>query len=76
MSVWVVARLPQRLKSMFFEKISHSATGSFLAAPLEIFSKKMLLLAFEANSANTWVVLRLPQRLKSTFFEKFSSKKR
>ena len=45
----VVSRLPQRLKSTFFEKFSHSA-GPF--GPLH--SKKVqktFILAFEANSA-------------------------
>ena len=45
---WLVARLPQRLKSTFFA-ILHSA-GPFGAAPFEKI-KKMLILAFEANSA-------------------------
>ena len=46
---WVVAQLPQTLKSMFFEKISHSA-GPFGTA---IFEKiqKTLILVFEAKSA-------------------------
>ena len=35
---WVVARLPQRLKSTFFDIFSHSG-GSFGAAPLEKNSK-------------------------------------
>ena len=48
---WVVARLPQRLKSTFFEIFSHSA-GPFGTAPFEIFPKKMIL-AFEANSARS-----------------------
>ena len=46
MRVWVVARLPQRLKSMFFEKIS-SLRVLFGNPPLE----KMLILAFDVNSA-------------------------
>ena len=47
--LWVVARLPQRLKSTLFEIFSHSAAPS---GPLR--SKKfqtMLILALEANSA-------------------------
>ena len=36
--VCVVAQLPQRLKSMFLKKFHHS-TGSFGAAPFEIFLK-------------------------------------
>ena len=39
---WVLARLPQRLKSTFFENFSNSASP---------FSSKTLILAFEANSA-------------------------
>ena len=46
MRVWVVARLPQRLKSMFFENFS-SLRVPFGNPPLE----KMLILAFEVNSA-------------------------
>ena len=46
---WVIARLPQRLKSMWFEIFSHSA-GHFEAAPFEKF-QTTLILAFEANSA-------------------------
>jgi hypothetical protein len=38
--LWVVARLPQRLKSMFFEKISHSA-GTFVTASFEKISKNV-----------------------------------
>ena len=47
--LWVVAQLPQRLKSTFFEIFSHSA-GPFRATPFEKF-QKTLILAFEANSA-------------------------
>ena len=52
--LWVIARLPQRLKSMLFEKISHSA-GLFKAAlPWNKFHETLILatiLAFEANGA-------------------------
>ena len=44
----VAVRLPQRLKSMFFEKFSHS-TGPFGAAPFKFFFRT-LILVFEANS--------------------------
>ena len=37
---WLVAQLPQRLKSMFFEKKFHSS-GPFKTAPFEKFSKKV-----------------------------------
>ena len=50
MYVWVVAQLPQRLKSTFFEIFS-SLRVSFRDPPLEFFFKKTLLLVFEANSA-------------------------
>ena len=46
MCVWVVARLPQRLKSTVFEIFSHSG-GSFGAAPLEKKIQKSLILVFE-----------------------------
>ena len=46
----MVARLPQRLKSTFFEIFSHSA-GPFETAPFLKISKNPLILAFEANSA-------------------------
>ena len=46
---WVVARLPQRLKSTLFEIFSHS-TDPFWAALLKKF-QTTLILAFEANSA-------------------------
>ena len=42
MCVWVVAQLPQRLKSTFFEKFSSLPSKKF---------QKTLILAFEANSA-------------------------
>ena len=47
---WMVARLPQRLKSTFFEKISHS-TGSFGTTILKKNSKSVDFSLFEANSA-------------------------
>ena len=50
MCVRVVARLHQRLKSMFFEIFS-SLRIPFRDPPLEIFFKKTLILAFETNSA-------------------------
>ena len=45
----VVARLPQRLKSMLFEIFSHSSVP-FGTAPFKKF-QTTLILAFEANSA-------------------------
>ena len=42
---WVVAQLPQRLKSTLFEIFSHSA-GPFVAAPFEKVTNNV-----EANSA-------------------------
>ena len=42
MCVWVFARLPQRLKSTFFEMFSSLHSKKF---------QKTLILAFEANSA-------------------------
>ena len=47
--LWVVARLPQRLKSKLFEIFSHSS-GPFGAASFEKF-QATLILAFEGNSA-------------------------
>ena len=49
MQVWIIARLPEILKSMFFEKNS-SLRVSFMDLNLNFF-QKMLILAFEANSA-------------------------
>ena len=46
---WVVAQLPQTLKSTLFEIFSHS-TGPFGAAPFEKFSINVDF-SFEANSA-------------------------
>ena len=47
---WVVAPLPQRLKSMFFEIFSHFASlfGPLLGSK---FFQKTLILALDANSA-------------------------
>ena len=46
---WVVARLPQRLKSTFFENLF---TPLALSGPLcSKFFQKMLILAFEATNA-------------------------
>ena len=47
--LWVVARLPQRLKSMLFEIFSHSA-GPWGPLCLKEFQTTWIL-AFEANSA-------------------------
>ena len=49
MCIQVVARLPQRLKSTFFEIFPYSA-GSFGATPFKK-CQKTLILAFEANGA-------------------------
>ena len=51
MCVWVVARLPQRLESTFFEK---NFITPLLAHPGLLHSKKIsktLILALEANNA-------------------------
>ena len=49
--VWVVARLPQRLKSMFFDIFS-ALRFSFGDPPLySKFFQKTMILAFEVNSA-------------------------
>ena len=48
---WVVAQLPQRLKSTFFEIFSHSAGPFFGTTPFKIFFQKTLIFAFEANTA-------------------------
>ena len=45
---WVVAQLPQRLKSTFYENFSYSA-GPFGAAPFEKISNKVDF-SLEANS--------------------------
>ena len=72
---WVVARLPQRLKSMFFERLKstffeilflHSA-GSFGASQIEKFLKT-LILAFEANSASSCSEIR-----KKVQFQKYNN---
>ena len=47
MCVWVIVRLPQRLKSTFFEIFRHFGEPH---PPLEKMLKKTLDLAFEANS--------------------------
>ena len=47
---WVVARLPQRLKSMFFE-IFISLRWPLRSHSVQKNLKKTLILAFEANSA-------------------------
>ena len=64
MCVWVVARLPQRLKSMFFEKISSLRDPCPLRVPPLDFLKKTLILAFETNSVmcivlTKWIVFRV-----------------
>ena len=52
MYVWVVARLPQRLKSMFFSKnFLHSRYPSLLRTLHSKNVQKMLILVFEATSA-------------------------
>ena len=51
MCVWVVARLPQRLRSMFFEKKNFTpGPGSSSGTLHSNFFQKTLILAFEANS--------------------------
>ena len=47
MCVWVVARLPQRLKSMFFEKNCFTSGFPVQEPSTRIFFQKMLILAFE-----------------------------
>ena len=49
MHVWVVARLPQRLKSLFLEFFS-SLQASFRGTLHSKKFQKTLILAFEANS--------------------------
>ena len=60
MSVWVVARLPQRLKSTFLKFFLHSRSCSGLLHSKKF--QKTLILAFEANS-----ILSCQNRLFSRF---------
>ena len=65
MCVWVVARLPQRLRSMFFEKKNFTpGPGSSSGTLHSNFFQKTLILAFETNSVmcivlTKWIVFRV-----------------